>query len=188
MFSCVSASDDRPYIFSSFFFDNSTNMALTIAGVQVAVPALVTMCYSVVKGINQLYSSYKFIRLTLTGIVATCNMTRISLSRLDSTLKKNHGLNGNFDDGFLEEFDLIKMGCTMTLSSLGHYVKKLLDAVASDVPLKAQKTSNKDMLKALYNEADMKALLAQLEGYNSHLDTITGFVQRYYSFIRGVAP
>jgi hypothetical protein len=155
-------------------------MALTIAGAQVAIGPLLSGCYSIVKGITQLHQSYKFMPLTLSSIVGTCNMTRVILNRLESVLvKRRHDAFKSSDEELFEQFDGIKMGCALTLSILEENVKKLIGVVSSDVPLQAQKTSMKDKLKALYNESDMKEILGQLKEHNTLLTTMLSLIQRY---------
>jgi hypothetical protein len=157
-------------------------MALEIAGVHVAVATVGTLastCYSVVKGINQLRRSYKFMPLTLSSIVLTCNTTRSTLKQVNLTLANLSGTLKDFHLELLEQYDGIKIGCIMTLSLLEKHVSDLLDVGDSNIPLKAQKTSRTDKLKALYNESDMKELFGQLKDHNAMLVTILNHLQRY---------
>jgi hypothetical protein len=156
-------------------------MALTIAGAHVAVGPLLSGCYSIVKGISQLHQSYKFMPLTLSRIVLTCNTTSTTLKQVNLTLADYCKLPTDFYQELLDQFDGIKIGCTMTLSLLDTHVSELLDVGVSDIPLKAQNTSRTDKLKALYNESDMKELFGQLKDYNALLDTILNHLQRYDS-------
>ncbi|KEQ74143.1 hypothetical protein M436DRAFT_81541 [Aureobasidium namibiae CBS 147.97] len=153
-------------------------MALTVAGAHVAVGPLLSGCYSIVKGINQLHQSYKFIPLTLSSIATTCNMTSSTLEQVESTLKDYTGAWGNLYQNLLEQFDGIQIGCTMTLSLLETHVSDLLNIAASDVPSMAQKTARIDKLKALYNESDMKELFGQFKDYNALLNTVLHHLQR----------
>ncbi|CAD0097344.1 unnamed protein product [Aureobasidium mustum] len=147
-------------------------MALTIAGTHLALGPLLSGCYSIVKGINQLRQSYNFMPLTLTSIVLTCNTTSSTLNKVDSTLAEYSGTARDLTQELFEQFDGIKIGCTMTLSLLERHVSDLLDTASSEMPLKAQKASRTDNLKALYNESDMKELFGQLKDYNALLNTI----------------
>ncbi|KAG9664808.1 hypothetical protein KCU64_g416, partial [Aureobasidium melanogenum] len=100
--------------------------------------------------------------LTLMSIVLT-------LSQVDFTLAE---YSGTAKDQFYEQFDGIKIACTMILSLLEKHVSDLLDTAGSEMPLKAQKTSRKDKLKALYNESEMEGLFVQLKDHNALLNTM----------------
>lgn len=151
-------------------------MALTIASAHVAIGPLLSGCYTIIQGINKLQQSYKFMHVTLTSIVLTCSITRVSLDRLDSILKKHPAPIAKFEK---ELFEGVKVASTAILSMLGDHVSELLDVAAGDILLSAQKTSKKKVLLALYNESDMKELLSKLQEQNALLDTILSFVQRY---------
>ncbi|KAH0337686.1 hypothetical protein KCU81_g7952, partial [Aureobasidium melanogenum] len=144
-------------------------MAETIAGMHLALGPILSGCYSIVKGINQLRQSYNFMPLTLMSIVLTCNTTSSTLSQVDFTLTEYSGI---AKDQFYEQFDGLKIACTIILSLLEKHVSDLLDTAASEMPLKAQKTSRKDKLKALYNEYEMERLFAQLKDHNALLNTM----------------
>jgi hypothetical protein len=154
-------------------------MALTIAGAHVAVGPLLSGCYNIVKGINKLHQSYKFMPLTLSSIVMTCNTTSSTLNQVNLTLANRSGSLKEPYQELFDQFDGIKIGCTMTLSLLEKHVSDLLETGNSDVPLKAQMTSKTDKLKALYNESDMRELYGQLKDYNALLNTILNHLQRY---------
>jgi hypothetical protein len=160
-------------------------MALEIAGAHVAVGPLLSGCYSIVQGISKLHQSYKFMPLTLTSIVSTCNITKAALSRLDSLLGKHNHTIASFDE---ELFEGIKIASTVILSLLENHVADLVDVAANDVSLKAQKTSKKNKFLALYNESDMEELLSLLKEQNALMITVTGFVQRYQSVKRETMP
>lgn len=162
-----------------FLIRPSFAMALTLAGAHVAVGPLLSGCYNIVKGINKLHQSYKFMPLTLSSIVMTCNTTSSTLKQVNSTLENHPGALREPYQELFEQFDGIKIGCTMTLSLLEKHVADMLDIGDSDVPLKAQMTSKTDKLKALYNESDMKELFGQLKDYNALLNTILNHLQRY---------
>ncbi|KAH0365250.1 hypothetical protein KCU65_g6186, partial [Aureobasidium melanogenum] len=110
--------------------------------------------------------------LTLTSIVLTCITTSHTLDHVNSTLVEYSGTVRDPTQGVFEQFEGIKIGCTMTLSLLERHVLHLLDAAGSEMPLKAQKASRTDKLKALYKESDMKVLFGQLKDYNALLNTM----------------
>lgn len=145
----------------------------------VALGSLLSGCYRIVRGINELHRSYKYMPTTLASMVATCNITKITLTQVDSILRKGFEIDGYSSAEFLEQFEGIKIGCTITLSLLEKYVTDLLDIDGSDVPLMAQKTLRWEKLKALYNESDTKELLGQLQDHNALLNTILNVLQRY---------
>lgn len=151
-------------------------MAETMAGMHLALGLLLSGCYSIVKGINQLRQSYNFMTLTLTSIVSTCNANSSVLDQVDSTLAEYAGIGR---DELCEQFDGIKIGCIMTLSLLEKHVTHPIDTAGSEMPLKAQKASRTDKLKAFYNESDMKELFGQLKDYNALLNTILNQLLRY---------
>lgn len=163
-------------------------MAVTIAGGHVAVATLLSGCYSIVKGVNQLRQSYTFMPLTLSSIVLTCNTTSSTLNQVDLTLRNCTGTRPDLHQDLLDQFHAIMIGCTMTLSLLETHVSHLLDVADSHVPLKAQKASKMDKLKALYNEADMKELFRQLNVYITLLNTIQNYLQRYDTTGHGRDP
>jgi hypothetical protein len=156
-------------------------MALTIAGAQVAVGPLLNACYSIVQGINKLHQSYKFMPMTLSLIEFTCKSTSATLKKVDQTFVNSAGLLTDSSRELSDQFDGIKIACTMTLSLLQTHVSDLQDIAASDIPIKAQNSSATVKLKALYNESDMKELFGQLKDYNERLDTILIHLQRYGS-------
>lgn len=151
---------------------------MEIAGVHLAIGPLLSGCFQIVTTINKLHQSYKFMPMTLASIVATCNMTRITLDRVDSNLVMSLDITKKVNRELLEQFDGIKIGCTMTLSLLEKHVTDLLEVGSSAVPLKAQQTSRKHKLKSLYNESDMKELLGQMKDHNALLNTILNVLQR----------
>jgi hypothetical protein len=153
-------------------------MAVTIAGAHVAIGPLLSGCYSIVKGINELHHSYKFMPMTLSSMVLTCNTTSSTLNQVNLTLANYHGTLEDSYGELFDQFDGIKLGCAVTLSLLEKYVSDLLSIRNSDVPLRAQKTSVTDKLKALYNESDMKELFKQLNVYITLLNTIQNHLQR----------
>lgn len=154
-------------------------MALTIAGAHVAVSSLASGCYSVVKGINELRQSWRYMPMTLSSMALACNTTSSTLKQVDLTLAN---YSGRLEDSYgelLDQFDGIKIGCAVTLSLLEKHVSDLLNIPNSGVPLKAQKTSATNKMKALYNESDMKELFRQLNVYITLLNTIQTHLQRY---------
>jgi hypothetical protein len=116
-------------------------MALRSAGAHVAVGPLLSGCYNIVKGINQLHQSYKFMPLSLSSIVLTCNITSSTLKQVNFTLANYPGTLMDFHQELLDQFEGIKIGCTMTLSLLDNHVSDLLTTAGSVIPLKAQMTS-----------------------------------------------
>lgn len=145
----------------------------------VALGSLLSGCCRIVRGINELHRSYKYMPTTLASMVATCNITKITLTQVDSILRKGFEIDGYSSAEFLEQFEGINRGCTITLSLLEKYVTDLLEIDGSDVPLMAQKTLRWEKLKALYNESDTKELLGQLQDHNALLNTILNVLQRY---------
>jgi hypothetical protein len=153
-------------------------MAITIVGAHVAIGPLLSGCYTIVKGINELHQSWKFMPMTLSSMVLTCNTTSSTLNQVDLILANYSGpLERSYGELF-DQFDGIKLGCAVTLSLLEKHVSDLLVVGNSDVPLRAQKTSVTDKLKALYNESDMKQLFKQLNVYITLLNTIQNHLQR----------
>jgi hypothetical protein len=151
---------------------------MEIAGIHLAIGPLLSGCCKIITTINDLHQSYKFMPMTLATIVSTCNVTKITLCQLDSHFVEDVDTIKNVNQDLLEQFDGIKIGCTMTLSLLEKHVTALLDVDSSDIPLKAQQTSKKGKWKALYNESDMKELLGQLKDNNALLNTILNILQR----------
>ncbi|KEQ79671.1 tricorn protease domain 2-containing protein [Aureobasidium pullulans EXF-150] len=151
---------------------------MELAGIHLAIGPLLSGCYKIVTTVNQLHQSYKFLPMTLASIVATCNMTKITLGQLDSALAKDFDIVKDANKELVEQFDGIKIGCTITISLLEKHVTQLLHVASSEVPLKAQHTSRTGKWKALYNESDMKELLGQLKDNNTLLNTILNVLQR----------
>ncbi|THY22533.1 tricorn protease domain 2-containing protein [Aureobasidium pullulans] len=156
----------------------ANQIVVELAGIHLAIGPLLSGCYKIVTTVNQLHQSYKFLPMTLANIVTTCNLTRITLGQLDSALAKDFDIVKEFNKELVEQFDGIKIGCTITLSLLEKHVTQLLNVASSEVPLKAQHTSRTDKWKALYNESDMKELLGQLKDNNTLLNTILNVLQR----------
>ncbi|TIA37967.1 tricorn protease domain 2-containing protein [Aureobasidium pullulans] len=150
---------------------------MELAGIHLAIGPLLSGCYKIVTTVNQLHQSYKFLPMTLASIVATCNMTKITLGQLDSALAKDFDIVKDANKELVEQFDGIKIGCTITISLLEKHVTQLLHVASSEVPLKAQHTSRTGKWKALYNESDMKELLGQLKDNNTLLNTILNVLQ-----------
>ncbi|THZ80365.1 tricorn protease domain 2-containing protein [Aureobasidium pullulans] len=105
-------------------------------------------------------------------------MTKITLGQLDSALAKDFDIVKEANKELVEQFDGIKIGCTITISLLEKHVTQLLHVASSEAPLKAQHTSRTGKWKALYNEIDMKELLGQLKDNNTLLNTILNVPQR----------
>ncbi|THZ06698.1 tricorn protease domain 2-containing protein [Aureobasidium pullulans] len=152
---------------------------MELAGIHLAIGPLLSGCYKIVTTVNQLHQSYKFLPMTLANIVSACNLTRIALGQLDSALAKDFDIVKEINKELVEQFDGIKIGCTITLSLLEKHVIQLLNVASSEVPLKAQHTSRTGKWKALYNESDMKELLGQLKDNDTLLNTILNVLQRY---------
>lgn len=117
--------------------------------------------------------------MTLSSMALACNTTSSTLKQVDLTLAN---YSGRLEDSYgelLDQFDGIKIGCAVTLSLLEKHVSDLLNIPNSGVPLKAQKTSATNKMKALYNESDMKELFRQLNVYITLLNTIQTHLQRY---------
>ncbi|OBW67174.1 MAG: Uncharacterized protein AUREO_027510 [Aureobasidium pullulans] len=150
---------------------------MELAGIHLAIGPLLSGCYKIVTTVNQLHQSYKFLPMTLASIVATCNMTKITLGQLDSALAKDFDIVKEANKELVEQFDGIEIGCTITISLLEKHVTQLLHVASSEVPLKAQHTSRTGKWKALYNEPDMKELLGQLKDNNTLLNTILNVLQ-----------
>jgi hypothetical protein len=145
-------------------------MALTMAGIHVAIGPLVSGCYNIIKSISQLEQSYKFMPLTLASIKVTCRMTRSTLRRIDSILTEFPETLNDFSQDFFDELDTIKTECGKIISLLENHLSDLLEVDVSDIPLTTQNASRLDKLKALYNESDMEKLVGQLRYYNADLN------------------
>ncbi|CAD0096515.1 unnamed protein product [Aureobasidium vineae] len=124
--------------------------------------------------------------MTLTSIVANCNIIRFTLNQVDSALAKNFQPTGDWYEELVEQSDGIKIGCTGTLSMLENHVTDLLNVAGLDVSLKVQKVSRVDKSKALYNESEMKELFEQLKNYITLLNTILSNMQRPVGLVQRV--
>lgn len=93
-------------------------MADTIAGMHLALEPLLSVCYSIVKGIKQLRQSYNFIPLTLMSIDLTSNTTSSTSDQVDLALTKYSRKAEDLTLELLGQFDGIKIGCIMTVSLL----------------------------------------------------------------------
>ncbi|THX91758.1 hypothetical protein D6D02_10549, partial [Aureobasidium pullulans] len=105
---------------------------MEIAGMNLAIGPLLSGCYNIITTINQLDQSYNFMPITLSSIAVTCRMTRLTLKELDKILVDVLDNANHFHSELLEEYDGIKIGCTMTLSLLEKHVTHLLHFDSSD--------------------------------------------------------
>lgn len=154
-------------------------MADTIASMHVALGPLLSACHSIVKGTKQLRQSYNFMPLTLMSIGLTSNITSSTLNQVDLALAKYSRKVEDFPLELLEQSDVIKIGCIMTVSLLQRHVEDLLDTASSAMPLKAQKASRIDKLKLLDNRSDIEELFGKLKDYNALSKAILNQLQRY---------
>ncbi|THZ96885.1 tricorn protease domain 2-containing protein [Aureobasidium pullulans] len=150
---------------------------MEIAGMNLAIGPLLSGCYNIITTINQLDQSYNLMPITLSSIAVTCRMTRLTLKELDKILVDVLDNANHFHSELLEEYDGIKIGCTMTLSLLEKHVTHLRHFNSSDVYLQAQHISTWGKLKAVYNESELKELLGQLKDNNALLNTVLNLLQ-----------
>ncbi|GAB7338283.1 hypothetical protein MBLNU457_4602t1 [Dothideomycetes sp. NU457] len=155
---------------------------MEVLGVPVTVGtigSLVSICWSIVQGINTLHQDYKFMDKTLSSIVNTCNVTKFALGQVNNIFADKSRARRPLPKEHIELFEGIKIGCAMTLSLLETHVYDLLGVPPGDVSLAAQKTGKRKKLKAVYNESDMKILHGQLKDYHSTLNTILNVSQSH---------
>lgn len=152
---------------------------MEIGALHLALGPLLSCCYSAIKNINELHHGYKFAPITLASIATACGVTRVALGQVQSLHDARSDAERSLPPDFYEQLDVVRMGCSMTLSQLEGYVKNLLNVNADEMFLVAQNASRLERIKALYNESDMKELLGQLRDHSSLLQVLINVMQRY---------
>lgn len=140
----------------------------------VSITSLLLGCAKVTKAAQDLRLRYKGASLTMSSIATECSAVTTALSYLQNMII-GHSMTGQQD--LVNTFDCVITGCTLTLSVLDEYVAEL-NYLDNPEAFNPSSVTRKDKMKVIWNEAEMRELLLQLQGHKSSIMLLLSIMQR----------
>lgn len=140
----------------------------------VSITSLLLGCTKITKAAHDARSKYKGASLTISSIATECSAVTVALSHLQSILSSKSNV---LDETTIGCLDCVITGCTLTLSVLEEYVVELQTA-PNLTPNDPKALTRMDKAKVVWNEAEMRELLQQLQGHKSSITLLLTIAQR----------